>query len=152
MTAPHAPPTTACWVGGVFAAWVVQIFGTSAALAIMRNDVWPGFLAIWSTADAVGPAAKIGFVAVLALLLAPVRRAPSGLGRHLAVWVTAGALAVLSVLALLPTELSRGFGIGLGGTRFALDSLPIYLGGAMAAGAVGALVQRRCCLARETAG
>jgi hypothetical protein len=142
---PHPPvPSLRCWLSALLAAWVVQIFGTSALLAGMQEGGLSSPSAVWIIADAVGPLAKIGYVAVLALLLAPWRR------RHLAavptvcIWALASVAALLGVLALLPAEFSRGFGIGYDGARFSPATLPAYVAAAALAGLLGALLQRRC--------
>ena len=67
-------------------------------------------------ADEVAPAAKIGFALLFVLLLAARRRllprpaVPADM--------ILGAAAMLAVVAVLPRNWSRGFGIGLAGARF----------------------------------
>ncbi|MDX2209059.1 MAG: hypothetical protein SFV20_01730 [Sphingopyxis sp.] len=133
-----------CWLGGLLAVWVVQIFGTSAMLAGMNAGTLPALATVWQLADEVGPVAKIAFVAVLAVLLAATRRRDYSAPEQIILWAGISGLAVLMVLALLPADFSRGFGIGFSGVRFASATLPIYIGGAVVGGMVGAVVERRC--------
>lgn len=132
-----------CWTGGLLAAWVVQIFGTSALIILSRGSE-VSLAAIWAVADDVAPLAKIGFILGLTVLTAPVRR--RALGRPVAMlwWAGASIAALVLTLALLPQPLSRGFGIGLTGSRFDAALLPSYLLGALLAGLAGAWVHMRC--------
>lgn len=134
-----------CWLAALLAAWVVQIFGTSALLAPLQDGALSTATAIWSIADEVGPFAKIAYVAMLALLLSPLRQRQLAAGPAVAIWALASVAAVLAVLAFLPAHYSRGFGIGYDGARFSSATLPVYAAAAALAGAVGALLQRRCC-------
>jgi len=135
-----------CFFIALIAAWVVAIFLPSAIvaaaglspLAAGRNLA----AATIEVADEVAPAAKILFALLLASLLYARRK-----------WLPVAALpadmlvacvAMLTVLALLPPDWSRGFGIGLAGTRFDPTLLAIYLLGAALAGLAFHLAERKC--------
>ena len=132
-----------CWLGGLLVAWVVQIFGTSMLVAIGWHDAVT-LSAIWAVADDVAPFAKISFILILALLVAPLRQRELPWPADIVWWAGASIAAVLLVLALLPQHLSRGFGIGLTGSRFDPSLLPSYLIAGFLAGCAGALLRRRC--------
>jgi hypothetical protein len=130
-------------------AWVVAVYPPSAAIALARlspltND--QGFLAATlAVADDVSPAAKIGFALLLALLLLAARRLPT-LGRKstLVPDVAAACLAMFLVIALLPAEWSRGFGVGLSGDRFGTEVTLIYLVSAAASGLTFRRSEAKC--------
>jgi hypothetical protein len=133
-----------CWLGALLLAWVVQIFGTSALVAIFLHSE-ATVPAIWAVADDVAPFAKISFILFLALLVTPLRHHDlAAWPSQLAWWTMASVTALLLVLALLPAYLSRGFGIGLTGARFDPAVLPVYLSGAILGGIAGGLLHRRC--------
>lgn len=140
--------------GALLAAWVTMVFGSSAVLAIAGRGGAAHFAAgervslpraIWEVADNVEPVAKIALILVFAVLRLGASRAftPARASWSYTVSIAIGAFTIISVLALLPTDLSRGFGVGLTGTRFSSSTFPVYLGAGMAAGAVFTYVQRR---------
>jgi hypothetical protein len=131
-------------------AWIVQIFGTSALVALfhLSETTVP---AIWAVADDVAPFARISFIMFLALLITPLRQRALALPAQVAWWTIASLGATLIVLALLPLHLSRGFGVGLTGSRFDPDLLPIYMSGAAVAGCAGAILHWRCRLTETAA-
>ncbi len=61
-----------------------------------------------------------------------------------AMHAAAGPGAMVVTLALIPKSLSRGFGVGLTGARFAGATLPIYLCGGALGGVVFTLSRARC--------
>lgn len=132
-------------------AWATAVFLPSAVIAGLGLSApvrasGAGFLAAtWKVADDVGPAAKL---MLGALLLISLLGAAPGLkekrGAALIVNTLLGVLAMLAVLLFLPAAYSRGFGIGLTGTRLDPALLPIYLAGAALAGAVFTLSCWRC--------
>ncbi|MGZ8287132.1 MAG: hypothetical protein ACXW27_01690 [Allosphingosinicella sp.] len=135
-----------CFFIALIAAWVVAIFLPSAIIAAAglsplaagRNLA----AATFAVADEVAPAAKIGFAFLFASLLYARRRwtrIPA-----LAADILIGCVAMLTILALLPLPWSRGFGIGLGGSRFDPALLAAYLLGAASAGLAFHLSERRC--------
>jgi hypothetical protein len=52
-------------------------------------------------------------------------------------------IAVVLVLAFLPENISRGYGIGLTGFRFETKMLPIYLVGAVFGGIIYSLLYKQ---------
>jgi hypothetical protein len=133
------------WVAG----WCVAVYLPSAAIALTglsplaagRNPA----SATFAVADQVAPAAKILFALLFGLMLLAARRfIRSSPGQRLATDMLAACIATLLVLAFLPAEWSRGFGIGLTGKRFAALPLLIYLAGALLAGLSFSLSERRC--------
>jgi hypothetical protein len=124
-----------CFFVALVAGWVVAVYLPSAIvaaaglspLAAGRNLA----SATFEVADEVAPAAKIGFALVFALLLYARRKAarlPA-----LAADLLIGCAAILAIVALLPQPWSRGFGIGVAGTRFDPLLVAVYLlGGALA--------------------
>jgi hypothetical protein len=127
----------------VLAGWVTMIFVSSALIvlsgvpnAMTRAGVGrPGSIAATlRVADEMAPAAKLLFVALFALLLwlgelsrrtvAPV---PSPRLSMYALNIASGAAAITLTLALVPAAFSRGFGVGLTGSRFDPGLLLLYL-------------------------
>lgn len=137
----------------VFAAWIV---GWAVAVYLPSALIYLAGLSplargraplggIFAVADEVAPFAKIGFgVAFAALTFAARRLAPSRGPVAIAVDLMAACVAMLLVLAVLPQDWSRGFGIGLTGSRFAPAATMIYLAGALAAGLAFSLSEARC--------
>jgi hypothetical protein len=134
----------AAWILG----WAVAIFLPSALVAftglspLAEGRSLPA--ATFAVADQVAPAAKIGFGLLFGLMLFVIRRLNLQWSLQLAADITAACLATFIVLALLPREWSRGFGIGLTGERYHLEALAIYLLGAAAAGLASSISYRRC--------
>lgn len=130
----------------LLAAWVTMIFGTSALLFLVSslnfkiyssNKLLNFFNTTWEIADEVGPVVKISIIVVFALLVT----AREKFTRHPttnAYWINAllAVIANVVVLGFLPQAYSRGFGIGLSGTRFDRQTLYIYLVGAVLGGLV----------------
>lgn len=97
---------------------------------------------VFAIADEVSPAAKISFAILFGGLLLAVRRfrgTPATL-----VDMMLGMAAMFLVIALLPAAWSRGFGIGLSGTRFDLLPTAIYLVGGVLSGLAFSISESRC--------
>ena len=136
-------------------AWVTAIYLPSALIATTGLSPLAegrGLLAgTFAVADEVSPAAKIGFALLfVGLAFAARRLAAPRAAAAVALDMLAGALAILAMLALLPADWSRGFGIGLSGSRFAPVPTAIYLTSALLSGLVFAFSAGRC--ARRAAG
>ena len=135
----------AAWIFG----WVTAIFVPSAAIAwaglsplAEGRDFGPAILAI---ADEVSPAAKIGFGVIFACLMFAMKRLAGSHGwAAVAVNMLLAAAAMLMVLAILPADWSRGFGVGLAGVRFASLPTTIYVVGALLAGLVFSVSEAKC--------
>ncbi|WP_080238968.1 hypothetical protein [Spirosoma rigui] len=130
----------------LLAAWITMIFGTSALLYLAspinfrtysENQLLNFFYSTWEIADEVGPVVKLSIIALFALLVSIADRLVS----H-KTWIRYGVsagLAVLTtvvVLGFLPENYSRGFGIGLTGSRFDHQTLRVYLIGSILGGLV----------------
>lgn len=97
-----------------------------------------------AVADEVAPAAKIMFAILFALMLLLARRVALSSLLCVMLDMFIACLSTVLVLAFLPADWSRGFGIGLTGARFAFEPLLIYLGGAMLAGFSFSMSERNC--------
>ena len=148
MTTPRST-SLKCFFSAWIFAWVIAIFVPSILIAwtglspLPRDRGLPA--AILAVADETAPAAKIGFALLTGLFLFLARkaiRAQSAVAT--AADMVLAALAMLLMLALLPAEWSRGFGIGMTGTRFAPAATLIYLAGAGFAGLAFSLSEARC--------
>ena len=138
------------WLAG----WVTAVFLPSALIAGLGLSepaaaLGDGFqhlpAATWKVADDVGPAAKLLLGSLLALcFLVSERLASTQAASHYAGNVAAGLLAISSTLYLIPAAYSRGFGVGLTGSRFDSTTFPLYLVGGAAAGLVFTYALIRC--------
>lgn len=127
--------------------WVTAIFLPGAVLALTYLGVPLSRLpeAVWRMGDDIGPVAKLMLGALLFIgFLAVDRRGITGQFSHLLASVAGAAIAMLATIALVPPSYSRGFALGLTGTRFDLATLPAYLIGAVLAGVVFSWSIRRC--------
>lgn len=125
-------------------AWGAGIFLASALIAAMEltpSTAGCGLRCTFPVADAIPPAAKLAFGALLgALMWLARRKRPRTIGIAMLRDAAAGAVAASMVAELLP----GGFGIAF------LDSvaLPVpnvlYLVGAAVGGALGTLLERSC--------
>jgi hypothetical protein len=135
-----------CFLIALVFAWVAAIYVPSLAIAAAGlSPLAEGrslAAAIWAVADEVAPAAKIGFALLLGLSLVARRRLLAG--PALPADMILGAIAMLAVVAALPQIWSRGFGIGLAGTRFDPVPLAIYLSSGALAGLVFNRVEAGC--------
>lgn len=127
--------------------WVAIVFGTSMLIAafapipIKQYQAQPVLNYLqqcWEIADEMGPVVKLSIIALFSVLIYLFKNYT--LRHHnLLAYVTAVVIAIstiLIVLAFLPASYSRGYGIGLTGTRFDMAMLPYYLSGALLGGIV----------------
>jgi hypothetical protein len=135
-----------CFFIALMSAWAIAVFLPSFVIAAAGlSPLAAGRNLLWATievADEVAPAPKIGFALLLSILLYARRRwarMPA-----LPADVLIGCVAMLAVLALLPQIWSRGFGIGLSGTRFDPGLIAVYLSGAALAGLAFNLAEASC--------
>lgn len=145
---PTRPLRPRCVFIGLIVAWVVAIYVPSFLLpAVGLAPLAPGQTlpaATWAMADEVAPFAKLGYAAILSALLLGVRKLALNRLALIAADVALACVAMLAVLALLPQGWSRGFGIGLTGTRFAAGPTLVYLVGAAFSGFTFSLVEANC--------
>ncbi|HEX9948087.1 MAG TPA: hypothetical protein VGA98_11150 [Allosphingosinicella sp.] len=141
-----SPIRPKCFFIALIGGWVVAIFLPSLVVAAAGlSPVAAGrnlAAATIEVADEVAPAAKIGFALLFALLLYARRRwnrVPP-----LPADILIGSAAMLVVLALLPLQWSRGFGIGLSASRFDPPLLAAYFLGGALAGLAFHLAEKRC--------
>lgn len=140
------PRRPKCFLIALISAWAAAIYVPSLAVAaaglspLASGRSLPA--AVWAVADEVAPAAKIGFALLFVLLLAARRRllprpaVPADM--------ILGAAAMLAVVAVLPQNWSRGFGIGLAGARFDPAPLALYLLSGALAGLVFNRIEAGC--------
>jgi hypothetical protein len=141
--------TAKCFFGAWIFGWVTAIFAPSVFIVLSElsplateKGILSGTIAV---ADEVAPAAKLGFGTFTAAFMLSARRFVAVRGIFaVALDVLLAVTAMLLVLALLPEQWSRGFGIGLMGTRFAPEATLIYLAGAFLSGLVFSLSEAKC--------
>lgn len=143
------PTTPKCFFAAWIFGWVTAIYVPSALVAatgLSPVAEGKGFLAaIFAVADEVAPAAKIGFAVILAGLMLTARMLKGSRGMTaLATDMVLAVVAMLVMLVALPLGWSRGFGIGLTGTRCAFDATMIYFAGALLSGMVFSISEARC--------
>ena len=145
-----------CTLAALLAAWVTMVFGTSLLMAAFGPGPGPTTLqelgrAVWKGADDIGPAVKLLLIVLFALQQLGGRRRDPKLGseRSLLAGGILGAFAMLYTVALIPRSYSRGFGVGLTGSRFDLAVLPIYLCAGVLGGVVFTLSRERCRASRS---
>lgn len=146
MLRPFSPR---CFFTAFVAAWVMAVYLPSLVIAaaglspLAAGKSLPA--ATFAVADEVAPFAKIGFALLFGLLVFASRRLLR-VRTAAAIAADAGAAiaAMLMVLAFLPSDWSRGFGVGLTGIRFAPGVTAIYVAGALVAGLAFSIVERRC--------
>lgn len=121
----------------LLAGWVAIIVGTSILIYLLApieykiyhpNLVMNFLRTIWEIGDAMGPAVKISLIIIFALLVFIFKHKISS--NRIASYGLPILFAILSitlVLAFLPSQFSRGYGIGLTGVRFDSDLIYIYI-------------------------
>ncbi|MCB2376814.1 hypothetical protein LGH70_04435 [Hymenobacter sp. BT635] len=135
-------------LGGILNAllvsWVTMVFGTGFLIFVFApiklvkynsNFIANALRSTWEIGDAMGPAVKISYILLLGLLLLAFKGVVNKTRTFS--YLLPIVFAVLSatlVLAFLPAEFSRGYGIGLTGVRFDIGVLPIYFMGAILSG------------------
>lgn len=131
----------------LLASWVTIVFGTSMLIVAFApiqqkthfsNKLVNFLIQIWEVADEMGPAVKIAIILLFAIGIFSCRKflANSNFIFASIISVLFAIVSVFLVLAFLPAEYSRGFGIGLTGTRFDERVIIFYLIGAFAGGLV----------------
>lgn len=156
-----------CWMLALLSGWVTVVF-TSSVLIVLRDVPnamtragfgSPGWIAAsWRVADEMAPSAKLLLVAILAMLLwlseqwLPARMADAQTWQSFLRNIGIGWVSMILTLALVPADLSRGFGVGLSGTRFDPVVLPLYLVSAALGAIVYTVSVGRCRLARWSSG
>lgn len=107
---------------------------------------------MFAVADEVAPAAKLGYATLVGVFMFAARRLWTDPGvAAVALDLCFAVVAMLLVLALLPEQWSRGFGIGLTERRFAPELTIIYLAGAFLSGLVFSLSEAKCLAQRANA-
>jgi len=127
-------------------AWATAIYVPSLLIAIfslsplaIRENL---FVDVFQVADEVSPAAKLTFAAFFGGILIALRL--GGARQRVLVDAGIGVFSMVLVLAFLPESWSRGFGVGLGGTRFEPLLTAVYLGGGALSGVVFRLSETAC--------
>jgi len=121
-----------------------MIFGTSIFIFLLApiehkiynsNLIINSLRTIWEIGDEMGLAVKISLIIIFGLLVFAFKGI-LGMNRmtSYALSVIFAIISTTLVLAFLPTDFSRGYGIGLTGTRFDLRMVHIYIMGALLGG------------------
>ncbi|WP_100335868.1 hypothetical protein [Hymenobacter chitinivorans] len=128
----------------LLAGWVVMVFGTSILIFLFApleqdryssNWLVNSFRTIWEIGDAMGPAVKISYIVLFGLLIFASKSVINRNRRtSYALSIIFAVVSATLVLAFLPADFSRGYGIGLTGARFDTRMLPIYMAGAVLSG------------------
>lgn len=142
---PLAPKCLfAAWVVG----WATAVYVPSLSIALLSlSPLATGtnlFLDTFQVADEVSPAAKLAFAVLFGSFLVGMRMA--GAKRRLLIDALVGVISVIIVVAFLPEDWSRGFGIGLARVRFDTVLTTIYVIGGFLGGVVFSLSEARCVL------
>jgi ribosomal protein L7/L12 len=134
--------------------WAIAVFLPSAVFAYLglftsaagiEQGLSAFLAATWQAADDVGPVAKLMVGAWFALLCGvAVLRMPSNFLAQAIALSICGALGMLFALLLIPAAYSRGFGIGLSGSRLDQQTLPIYMLGGLVSGFLLSILYWRC--------
>jgi hypothetical protein len=144
---PSARPTLPkCIFIAWVLAWATAVYLPSLLIALLSlSPLASGgnvFVDTFEVADVVSPAAKLTYAFLFGAILIPAHA--SRAGRGLTINILIGMVSMALVVALLPEDWSRGFGIGLNGTRFDPLVTAIYLIGGFSSGVVFSLVEARC--------
>src|SRR3990167_385851 len=128
METSHLSAPKCLFVAWVFG-WVTAIYLPSFAITLLSLSPLATsgnvFAATFAVADEVSPAAKLAFAFLFGGSLIAARM--TRVARRWWIDAALGALSILLVVAFLPEYWSRGFGVGLSGTRFELLPTAIYL-------------------------
>ncbi|GAB2787396.1 hypothetical protein GCM10027275_35150 [Rhabdobacter roseus] len=137
----------------MLAGWIVIVFGTSLLIFFFSpltyetyhsNPILNALRTVWEIADEMGPAVKLSLVLLFGTFVFLFKeRIRQDRVLFYASSIGFALLSMLLVLALLPADLSRGYGVGLTGRRFDGKMMPIYATGAFLGGAAFAYMYRR---------
>jgi hypothetical protein len=150
-------PGFRCVLWGWVVAWAVAVYLPSAGIAFaglsppasIVGQGWHNLpRATFVVADWMSPGAKLALGALLAAFFWLGERSAPRPEARITLSIAAAIAAMLVDLALLPADLSRGFGIGLTGARFDWAVLPFYLAGAAIGGGLFVPLKDGC--ARRT--
>jgi hypothetical protein len=141
--------TPKCFFGAWIFGWVTAIFVPSALIVLAElSPLSSGkgiLIGTFAVADEVAPAAKLGFGTLTAAFMLAARWVLPVRGiSAVAIDMLLAGIAMLLVLVILPEQWSRGFGIGLTGTRFAPAATLFYSAGALLSGLVFSLSEAKC--------
>lgn len=143
---PARPSSPKCFFIAWVLGWTTAVYLPSLLITLLSLSPLPSvgnlFLDVFQVADEVSPAAKLTYGILFGALAMSARA--GGASRGMPINVPIGVISMALVVALLPEDWSRGFGIGLSGVRF--DPLPaaVYLAGGIASGIVFSLVEAKC--------
>lgn len=142
---PLAPKCLfAAWVVG----WATTIYLPSLSIAALSLSPLAArtnlIVDAFQVADEVSPAAKLVFAAIFGGSLVGIRMATAK--RRMLVDALVGVISIILVVAFLPKDWSRGFGIGLNGIRFDTVPTTMYVIGGFLGGIVFSLSEARCVL------
>lgn len=150
MNALLASSLKCLFIAWVFA-WVTAIYipsGLIAALSLSPIAKGANLLVdTFEVADETSPAAKLTFAVLFGVVLLASRLGRVRLGALFEAGL--GLLCMLLVVSFLPEHWSRGFGVGLTGSRFELLPTAIYLGGGFLSGIVFSLSEANCARSRR---
>lgn len=144
---PSARPTTPkCLFTAWVLAWATAVYLPSFVIALLSlSPLASGgnlFSNTFAVADEVSPAAKLSYGFLFGALVTSARA--GGARRGLSFNTLIGVVSMALVVALLPENWSRGFGVGLNGMRFDPLSTVTYLIGGFASGLVFSLIEAKC--------
>lgn len=126
-------------------AWLVALYVPALLIAATTNiGAANPFVAMWELTDAVDIIVKLGFALVFSAFVMAGRLIPLGPRTRMIADALLGVAAMALLLALIPADWSRGFGIGLTGARFDPATLPSYLFGGLLAGLLFTTADARC--------
>ena len=126
------------WVTGIFVPSGLIVAAALSPLVEGNNLLGD----VFDVADEVAPAAKLSFAFIFAILLMLARLL--SYTRAACIDSSIGAASMILVLALLPADWSRGFGVGLTGSRFAALPTLFYILGGLLSGAAFSFFEARC--------
>lgn len=135
------------WVLG----WATAVYLPSLSIALLGlSPLSPNgnlFVDTFQIADEVSPAAKLAYGSLFGGFLLAARAVP--VRRQIFVDAGIGVVCMLVVVAFLPEGWSRGFGIGLNGSRFGSIQTVIYVVGGLVSGVVFSTSESRCRLRNQ---
>ncbi|MVZ98099.1 hypothetical protein EUU23_10385 [Sphingorhabdus sp. IMCC26285] len=128
--------------------WATAVYLPSLSIAALSlSPLAAGtnvFVDTFQVADEVSPAAKIAFAVIFGGSLVGMRMAAAK--SRMLVDALVGVISIILVVAFLPEDWSRGFGIGLNGIRFDTVPTTIYVIGGFLGGIIFSLSEAQCVL------